>query len=142
MNSRHCVIRSSCCDADDKRWVQACRDRRIECPIKTSNCPTNAGFNDISQLILLTDGLIAHKINLRDKSSHRCTEWAIKQSYFGGYEWNSIWVGGGEAGTYKQSKCNAAASRVLADRVEVPASMRHPSLNVHGLSEDTLIYVT
>lgn len=50
--------------------------------------------------------------------------------------------GGGEAGTYKQSKCTAAASRALADRVEVPASVRGPSLNVHGFSEDTLIYVT
>ncbi len=48
--------------------------------------------------------------------------------------------GGGGAGTYKHSKCTAAASRVLADRVEVPASVRGPSLNVHGFSED--IYVT
>jgi len=45
-------------------------------------------------LILLTDGLIAPKINLGDKSSHRCLVWAIRQSYFGGYEWNSIWRGG------------------------------------------------
>lgn len=49
---------------------------------------------------------------------------------------------GGKAGTYKQSECAAAASRPLADRVKVPASMRGPSLNVYGLSEDTLIYVT
>lgn len=55
---------------------------------------------------------------------------------------NGIRFGFGGAGTYKQSKCTAAASRALADRVEVPASMRGPSLNVHGLSEDTLIYVT
>ncbi len=84
MNCTHGVIRSSCCDADDKRWVRACRGRRIECPIKSSNCPTNVGLNNISQLILLTDGLIAHKINLGDKSSHRCPVWAIRQSYFGG----------------------------------------------------------
>lgn len=49
---------------------------------------------------------------------------------------------GGKAGTYKQSECAAAASRPLADRVKVPASTRGPSLNVYGLSEDTLIYVT
>lgn len=98
-------------------------------------------FNNISQLILLTDGLIAHKINLGDKSSHRCPVWAIRQSYFGGYEWNSIW-GEEKAGTYKQSECTAAASRPLADRAGVFASLRGPSLNVHGLSEDTLIYVT
>ncbi len=55
---------------------------------------------------------------------------------------NGIRLGGGGAGTYKQSKCTAAASRALADKVEVPASVRGPSLNVHGFSEDTLIYVT
>lgn len=88
------VIRSSCCDANDKRWIRVCRDWRIECPIKASNCPTNVSFNNISQLILLTDGLIAPKINLCDKSSHSCLVWAIRQSYFGGYEWNSIWGGG------------------------------------------------